>query len=228
MMFRLVILLICVNALNVFGAAVQVLLPNLQPDMAFDRGLYRFSEFNKGEVVFRNGKFSDVMLNYNIWHDEMHFIDSNGDTLSVANPATIRFINMNGSRFYYDKGWLQIIDTAQGIVLAFRQVLNKSRPAQKTGYETMKPNEVAGPETFFTGNGQKYGLGNNELTVLSATEYYFFGDENSHFTKAKKTFLLAYFKKHKDDISAFVATNHTNFNVLEDLLKVLAFCKKLD
>ncbi len=227
-MVRLLILLVCANALNVDGAAAQVLFSDQQPLLAFDKGLYRFSEFCKGEVVFRNGTFSTLMFNYNIWHDQMHFIDSNGDTLSVADPATVRFINMNGSRFYYDKGWLQIIDTAQGLVLAFRQVLTMSRPVQKTGYESIKSNEVVEPKSFFTGNGQKYGLVNNELTTLSATEYYFFGDENNHFIKAKKTFLLAYFKKRKDDISAFVATNHTNFNVLEDLLKVMAFCKQLE
>jgi hypothetical protein len=227
MRIRLLILLLCAEGL-LTGLSAQVAFPALQKEIIIDKGLYRFSDFTTGKVVFLGGKYSSVMLNYNISLDEMHFIDPKGDTLAVANPASIRFINMNGNRFYYDKGWLQIIDTAKGLILAFRQVLSKSKPLQKNGYETMKPNEFAGSETFFTGNGQKFGQGYNDLFTLSAREYYFFGDENGHFTKTRRTYLLYYFNKQRDAIEAFLKANPANFNTLEDLLKVLAFCKQLE
>src|SRR3954471_8859249 len=85
--------------------------------------IYRFPSFAEGTIVFRNGIINSAKLNYNIASDEMHFISTAGDTLSLADPATIYFISLQGSRFYYDKGFLQVIDTIAGITLAFKQEL---------------------------------------------------------------------------------------------------------
>ena len=56
--------------------------------------------------------------------DEMHFISQGGDTMAVADPPVINYINIGPHRFYYDKGYLQTITTSVGIILAFKQVLS--------------------------------------------------------------------------------------------------------
>ena len=52
------------------------------------KGIYRFSSFSDGSIIFRSGIMSAARMNYNISFDEMHFINQQGDTLSVAAPPT--------------------------------------------------------------------------------------------------------------------------------------------
>jgi len=194
-----------------------------------EKGIYRFPVFNEGSVIFRNGIISAARLNYNVSLDEMHFITGNGDTLSVADPVTINFISLNGSRFYYDKGFLQTIDTAvnNGIILAFKQSLIAQQQRKYGAYGITEPHEGIRSLNFYTGNGQIYKLGGDEKITVTAREYYFFGDTYGHFAKAGKEYILLHFKKNQPALKEFIQTNHTNFNVLKDLLKLMQFCRQL-
>ncbi|HMC84790.1 MAG TPA: hypothetical protein VKI61_04665 [Chitinophagaceae bacterium] len=193
-----------------------------------EKGVYRFDSFRDGTVVFRNGIISSARLNYNISLDEMHFVNSSGDTLSVADPITINFISVNGSRFYYDKGngYLQVIDTAGKITLAFKQGFMQQQ--QRVGaYGTTTPHEGVRSYTYFTGNGQTYKLGDDEKITVTTREYYFFGDEYGHFIKAGKEFIYDHFPKNQPEIKSFLKTNHINFNKIEDLTSLFRYCSKL-
>jgi hypothetical protein len=194
-----------------------------------EKGIYRFPAFNEGTIIFRNGIIAAARLNYNVSLDEMHFITEKGDTLSVADPATVNFINLNGSRFYYDKGYLQTIDTttANGIILAFKQTLIAQQQRKYGAYGITEPHEGIRALSFYTGNGQIYKLGGDEKITVTAREYYFFGDAYGHFSKAGKEYILLHFEKHQAALKEFMKTNHTNFNVLKDLLKLMQFCRQL-
>ena len=173
---RLPLLCICVAVFfHVNLLAQKQHYPTIKGELP-EKGIYRFPSFTDGTVVSRNGIISAARLNYNISLDEMHFISQNGDTLSFADPATINFISMNGTRFYYDDGYLQTIDTAGKIILAFRQGFVEQQ--LRTGaYGTTTAHEGARTYTYFTGNGQKYKLGEDEKITVTTREYYFFGDE---------------------------------------------------
>jgi hypothetical protein len=194
-----------------------------------EKGIYRFPAFNEGTIIFRNGIIAAARLNYNVSLDEMHFITEKGDTLSVADPATVNFINLNGSRFYYDKGYLQTIDTTttNGIILAFKQTLIAQQQRKYGAYGITEPHEGIRALSFYTGNGQIYKLGGDEKITVTAREYYFFGDAYGHFSKAGKEYILLHFEKHQAALKEFMKTNHTNFNVLKDLLKLMQFCRQL-
>ncbi|MEP6750227.1 MAG: hypothetical protein ABJB86_20985 [Bacteroidota bacterium] len=191
-----------------------------------EKGIYRFPLFNDGTIVFRNGNISAVKLNYNITLDEMHFISDTGDTLSIAEPALVNFISSNGSRFYYNKGYLQAIDSANDIILAFKQVLSiqQLRPA---AYGTTEPHEGLRNYSFYTGNGQTVRLGEEEKIKVTSHDIYYFGDAYGHFSKAGKEFIFGHFEKQHEAVSEFIKTNHINFNVLKDLSKMMAFCRGL-
>ena len=201
-------------------AAIQ---PEVKSGLVHNMGQYRFPDFKEGTIVFRNGMILSEKLNYNISTDEMHFIDKGGDTLAIAAPATIHFISMNGSRFYYDKGYLQAVDTVKGIILAFRQHLEEDK---KPGAEliSLRSNEWVAPIVSDKGETDK--SDRSEKISLDARESYFFGDGYGNFTKAGKDYIYNHFKEHQGDIKAFLKANHTSFNELGDLLVLLQFCRK--
>ncbi|HET9435110.1 MAG TPA: hypothetical protein VFO37_15195, partial [Chitinophagaceae bacterium] len=73
------------------------------------KDLYQYPQFVFGKVFFKPGDSAMAKLNYNRLFDEMQFIDFKGDTLSIANEATIRLIRINNDVFYYDNGYVQLI-----------------------------------------------------------------------------------------------------------------------
>ena len=191
-----------------------------------DKGLYRFASFEEGQVVFRNGNVSAARLNYNISHDELHFIDQAGDTLAIKNIDSIQFVFLNGSRFYYDKGFLQTISIKDGLILAFKQILDVELQLQQGHSSSATSIQNHGTFNYFTGNGQQYKLSGRQFRV-SATEIYFFGDENGNFINASKEFVLRHFKKNQEAIKSYIKKSHISFNSLEDLLKLLQYCEQL-
>lgn len=225
---RLLLSLFCLLVFVHTGLQAQVTPPEIRTILP-EKGIYRFNSFNEGAMIFRNGIMASGKLNYNVSLDEMHFIAENGDTLSVADPATLSFINLNGSRFYYDQGFLQTIDTATagGVILAYRQNLNAQQQRKLGAYGITEPHEGIRTMSFYTGNGQTYKLGDDEKITVTAREYFFFGDGYGHFSKASKQFILDHFDKQQDKLKEFIKTNHINFNVLKDLLKLMDFCRGL-
>ena len=226
MLTRLPLLLLCL--LILMNACAQVKPPEIR-EVLPEKGIYRFPSFSEGSIVFRNGIVSAARLNYNVSLDEMHFTTEKGDTLSVADPATINFINLNGTRFYYDKGFLQTIDTVMynGVILAFKQVLIAQQQRKYGAYGITEPHEGVRTYNFYTGNGQTYKLGGDEKITVTAREYYFFGDGYGHFAKASKEYILSHFDKNQPALKEFIKSNHINFNVLKDLLNLMTFCKGL-
>lgn len=186
--------------------------------------IYRFPSFSEGTIIFRNGIINSARLNYNIAADEMHFISQSGDTLSLAEPATIYFISLQGSRFYYQNGFLQVIDTIAGIALAFKQeLIISSKTKGAFGIPTENPSATS--YDFFTVGGQKYSL-DNEASVDSK-EYYLFGDAYGHFSKANKDYILLHYKGYRQQLDSFLKTNHTSFNRQDDLLRLLKYADGL-
>lgn len=225
---RLPLLYVSILAFFHVNLAAQKLQPSFIKYEVSEKGIYRFPGFTDGTIIFRNGIISPARLNYNISLDEMHFINQNGDTLSLAEPTTISFISMNGTRFYYDNvnGYLQTIDTAGDVILSFKQgfITQQLRPG---AYGTTIPHEGARTYSYFTGNGQKFNLGQDEKITVTTKEYYFFGDQYGHFTKACKEFILLHFDKHQPEIKSFLKARHINFNDLEDLLQLMQYCSTL-
>ena len=192
------------------------------------KGIYRFPAFIEGTIIFRNGMMSSAKINYNIISDEMHFLDAQGDTLSVADPETISFISCNNSRFYYDKGYLQTLDTNySGLVLAYRQTLDVQQD-RKGAYGTVRPHEGARTYSYYTGNGQTFKLGADEAIRVSTKELFYFGDGYGHFLRAGKNAVYTRYPGHQAAIAAFIKSRHISFHVEEDLLSLLEFCRAFE
>ena len=75
------------------------------------KDLYEYSEFLIGKVIFRDGRVVEARMNYNRFTDEMFFIKGNGDTLILDNEETIRLINIKKDSFYFNKGYILLVQS---------------------------------------------------------------------------------------------------------------------
>ncbi len=152
---RILPLLLCLaGIINNVCLLAQVVPPEIRQVLP-EKGIYRFPAFREGTIVFRNGIMNSARLNYNVSSDEMHFLDEKGDTLAIADPASINFISFSDSRFYFDKNFLQTIDTftTNGIILAFRQTFSIQQRKKAGAYDMAPAHEGATTATFYGDNG---------------------------------------------------------------------------
>jgi hypothetical protein len=191
-----------------------------------EKGIYRFPVFTEGVILMRDGTSSSQKLNFNISLNEMHFISEKADTLSVGEPEAIRYISLQGTRFYYDKGYYQVIDSGGAIMLAFTQLLSIQQH-RVSAYGMTEPHEGVRTYSFYSMGGKTDPLGKDEKITVTAREIYFFGDNYGHFSKANKDFILAHFQKQQDVLKNFISTNRIKFQSNSDLLKLMQFCKSL-
>ena len=185
--------------------------------------LYQYPQFVYGKVFFKSGDSGAAKLNYNKLLDEMHFIDSKGDTLSIANAATTRLIRINNDVFYYDNGYVKLIKDTSGIKLAAKQTL------MVTGKNKIGAYGVASPASAINSYGtlidQKgiYKLVPREDIILAKKTEYYFGDKYNRFLLATRKNLLGQFSKQSGTLNAYLKENNINLNSREDLEKLLHF-----
>ena len=187
----------------------------------------QYPQFISGKVFFKDGDSAVAKMNYHKFLDEMHFIDLKGDTLSIANPATIRFIRINNDVFYYDNGYVKLINDTNGIKLAAKETLRITGKNKIGGYDM--PSSTSAIDSYSALIDQKgiYNLVPREDIILTKKTEYYFGDKYNRFVWAIRKNLLRQFSKQSETLNAYLKENNVNFNSSEDLEKLLRFLASL-
>ena len=236
-LFLLTTIIICSHISAQRSKETPISVDNEDQQKLLAKGVYRFPEFRTGTVVFKKGEPVTVLLNYNIWLEEMHFIGEKGDTLAIETPGLVNFIDINGSRFYYDinidkgkrlfeKGYLEEVEKYGQMVLAVKQELS-AEEQRKGAFGVPTLSNSVKPYDMYASDGQSYQLGRNADLLVTSKVYYFLGDSYNHFSTANKEYIIQKFPQKRNAIEDFVTTNNIKFNKLTDLQKLLAFCNNL-
>jgi hypothetical protein len=186
---------------------------------------YRFKDFVKGKVYFKNGRSSTARLNYNLLYDAILFIDKKGDTLSLAEPEKVNYVAIQYTIFYYDKGYFEIIADYPSVKLAYKQVLKVSNREKIGGYgQQTNTSAIDNYSTVSNGN-QTFNLKVNENVIFSKKAFYYLLDQNNRFSPANKRNIIKIFpKKHKKSIVQFIDDHETDFKNEQSIKSLLQFC----
>jgi hypothetical protein len=201
--------------------------------------IYRYEQFQPGNISFYNGKTLPAMLNYNHLFGEMQFIQPQGDTLSVANEQYIRQIQIGKSLFYYDpkNGYIESIATYASVQLGEKQVLSiqsvgAGNNGQFDGYFGPSADGISGHRLLTT---RQRALAANKM-FTQPSEYvlhfkpeqaFFLIDHNKHIYKASSWGVRRVFARHKKAIAKYLEENPIDFKHEADLRKLLSFCSRL-
>ena len=189
--------------------------------------LYQYPEFRSGKVFFKSGDSGVAKLNYNRLIEDMLFIDLKGDTLSIANPGTIRSIRINNDVFYYEDGYVKLIKDTNGIKLAVKQTLRVSGKEKIGAYGMANPASAIDSYGKLMNQKGSYNLVPREDIMLAKKTQYYFGDRYSRFVWATRKNLLQQFSKHSRILNAYLKENNIDLNSREDLEKLLRFLSSL-
>lgn len=181
-----------------------------------------YPEFVMGNVYFKDGNRYPAPLNYNSLFQEMQFIDKKGDTLSLTEGATIKYIVIKTDSFYYDGGYLKLVADYGKIKLARKDFITFTDRQKLGGFGEESSARIATYESVQAGATFKDLIAKEVLTFTKKTAFYF-GDEFNHFKEAnKKNFLDLYPSKNKE-IKNYLKKSKVDFSNQDDLQKMIVF-----
>ncbi len=191
--------------------------------------IYQYPKFSRGKINFRYETSTEALLNYNYLNGEIEFINSNNDTLAIAEHQmlNIQLILLNKDTFYYHKGYLQqVLQTRVGIfakrlmlVVLKREKLGAyNQPASTTNVESM--------EYFrdYYGSITTTMKVRENITMVYRNEF-FIGDNYYSFLPANKKNLLKLFPSRKAILNNYLRENEVDFKNSGHLKKLFLFLK---
>ena len=183
---------------------------------------YSYPEFLTGNVYFKNGEHYPAKLNYNSLFQEMQFIDSKGDTLSLVNATTIKHIIINTDTFFYDKGYLKLVTNYGKIKLAGNELITFTDRQKLGGFGEESSARISTYQSLQLGTTVKDLVAREVLTFVKKTVFYL-GDAFNNFKQANKKNILDFYPSKSREIKNYLKENKVNFSNQDDLEKMIVF-----
>ena len=186
--------------------------------------IYQLPEFVKGKIIYRDGAWSEGMLNYNFLNGEIEFINPNRDTLAIAKNQmlNIKEVTLGKESFFYDNGYMELVaKTAFGKLLKKQTLVVIKR--EKIGAYN-QPSSTSAIESYgsFTDNYGTFtpNLRINENITLALRSNYFIGDEFNLYLPATKKNMLKLYHSKENLIDSYLNKNSIDFKNGENLKKM--------
>ncbi len=189
--------------------------------------LYRYSQFTSGKVYFKDGTTASGWLNLNLLLDEMQFINPAGDTLTVDNEQTIRYLTIATDSFYYQKGFLEQVAGPATTRLLKKQSLKELDKRKIGGYGMSTSTSAIANYDSYMADNTVYKLAIRGDILLAKKVDYYFGNSNQEFLPASKKNLMRLFPKHQVAISRYLQQNEVDYKNEADLLRLISFLQSL-
>lgn len=191
---------------------------------------FEYPDFLIGRLNYINGKYAVSKLNYCYLLGEVMFINTQGDTLALADNNQIRYADIGKSRFYPlpENGFVEVVKDCGTMLLTKKIQYQKGGIENKGAYQNNNEiGSVYNASTYTDINGRKIILPASNTILLKPTTNYLFMDTNHRFSKASKTSLLRIFSKNKSAVEKYLDEQNIDYNNEEDLKKAVLFCSEL-
>lgn len=194
---------------------------------------FKSDQFFNGYMVFHSGKTSPVVkMNYNRYLGRMEMIDKKGDTVSVTEAFSVKYImTENGVYFNYPlKGYFEIIaGLHHPVKLILQESLNLIHHFEAGGptYNTRKLYSTT--IVIKTLNGKYI----KERVLFERKKHYYLMARNEKFYKANISGFIKAFPQHEKEIRKYIRVQvlrHLRIPLRkeEDLKKLLDHCLQMN
>lgn len=196
------------------------------------KGIYQFEEFKDGKVYFKNGKHTNVKLNYNYLHGQVEYIATNRDTLLITNKEFVDRIVIGENVFYSQlkNGEMEVVGNFNDVLLAKKRFLTiKGTPSNMSDRKLTTSSEGAIPSALWiTYNHGEFQWQNNTSRpdYIYKTIYYLI-DQNRNFHPARRSGFSKIYAKQQDVLSEFLRKNEIDFRNEDQLKQLLQFCSEI-
>jgi hypothetical protein len=187
-------------------------------------GLYKFPDFIYGTVMFRDGTDTKAKMNFNVFLNDMVFIDNKNDTMAIGNPELIDSIKLDSNIFYYQKGYFFVVKDYGDTKLVMQEKINFENV--KVGAYGL-PSRAGSIDTY-GGAGTSFNsithLILNEDVIIKKETLYLLTYKKYRSAKANLSGFFTAFPDIKKELQTFAESNDINFKKEEDLKKLFQYC----
>lgn len=195
------------------------------PDKAIpDEAKYILPAFTGGTAFLRSGASVKQRFNYNYLLDEMQFLNTNGDTLAIADPALIKYISIDTLVYYYDKGYLQQTSHSGSYKLAVKQQMIQIPDKVGTAYGGSSGSSAVTTYSSIYSSDKVHRLKVDRDVRFEKVMSWYIGNPYNRFEKADRKGFYNTFPSKRDAIKKYIAKNNIDFNKEADLEQLLLFC----
>ncbi|MEO7767550.1 MAG: hypothetical protein ABIS01_08995 [Ferruginibacter sp.] len=212
---------LCLCTIGLFAQKVETIQVKGDEAAAFiSKATYKFPEFVKARVYFKNGDVSAGRFNYDYFNQLMKFIYESGDTLVIANEKDVKFVNLGSDTFFYDNQYYEWVASAGNARLTSRTTYRLSRKDNVGAYGTSSPAIKVEARDEILDN-TKYKLKVNEILIFLKETNYYISSMKGQFVLANKKNIGKLFPG--KNIEDYINQNKLNLNREEDLVNVIAY-----
>lgn len=189
---------------------------------------YKFKTFQPGRVIYKDSTVSTAPLNYNNILGEIHFINTNGDTLKLAHPETMKQIIVGIDTFYYYEGnYASMLTHNPTANLAVKRLLKYIGKEKKGPYGTYSAVASITSYDSYTPDEQiTRSISMDENSVFKYINTFYMVDAFHNFFPANKRNFYKLFSRNDQKLKKYLDEHKVNFDHLKDLQELLAFMLK--
>lgn len=196
-------------------------------DVIGPKDRYAFPEFQSGIVYFKNDRIGGSRMNWNALIPAIEYISDKGDTLTLDNLETIRYILIAQDTFYVEKVPLWQFAREGNVRLARSKVILVSNHQRIGSHGQVTDASVASVSHLSSSGQPMRDLVANDIMTFKEHITYYFGNQFGQFKLASKKNLYALFGNSKKEIENYLDTHPVNYLKEADMRELLTFLSTL-
>jgi hypothetical protein len=183
-----------------------------------------------GIVFFNDGGTAKADLNYNLFSEEMQFVED-GHIKSIKNPEEIKYIKLPGVSFYMIKGKFYEVIYKTDVTLLMLRKLNWESVNKPTGaYGTSSENSAVSQIKVSSSHTETYSSRENienskNISAKIYNQFYIYDDKKINILTKKK--YLKHYSKFKNELNEYIEENKISFTNPDSLKELMIYTKTL-
>lgn len=187
---------------------------------------YLFPDFQPGKVAMKTGKDIYLLLNYSVVLEKMMFLQR-GQVYEMVNCESVDTIYLQGKKFIpWNKIFLEVAieDKIPLFIQHTGKDLGASKPAAYDGKSDVSSSNYM---NYMPLKGEPFRMKNIDETNIKYDDIYWIIIDGQMKSFVSKNQLLKHFPDKKNQIKKYIADNKVDFEVSDDVVKLIEFCNKL-
>lgn len=187
--------------------------------------VFEYPDFAQSEIYFKNNSSGLARLNYNALYGEIQFIDPKGDTLSLDDEATVRFIIIYSDTFYFDKMFVKQVKAFGEVRLAKRTYFKLVNSQKLGGFGETTGGSV---DTYdrISSQGTFKDLVAKEILTLAKDSALFLADRFRRLTRITKKGLQSFYSGKESQLIGYLKENKVDYNDEADITRLMEYLMK--
>jgi hypothetical protein len=212
-------------SINVFAQLSEnIKVPRVDLQNFISKEKYKYANFAKGKVYFKDLDSAGGKLNYNYLLQTIQFIDNKGDTLKIINENDILFISIESDSFFHQKVFYEWIATEGDSRLVKKNDLKIFGDPKMVGAYGI-PSATSQIQSH--SNIETINLGVNEQYEFLKEKKYYISIHKKNFVEFNKSNLKKLFPKKSNEIEKYINERKINFSEEPSLIFLFSFISSL-